>query len=85
MDRIKTGVSGIAAAVSRNESIISANLNNVSSLEIYGIKRFFLSAMDTFAWFIPPTTEMQSEELVRQSVASATQSGKKLRRFRDSS
>lgn len=56
MDRIKSGISSVAATVSKNQSVILANLNNSSAMEIYSIKRFFLSSMGTFNRLIPPET-----------------------------
>jgi GINS complex subunit 2 len=61
MDRIKIGISSLAASVSRGESVVSAKLNNVSAMEMYGIKRFFLTAMDTFTWFLPPPPTLSGE------------------------
>ena len=81
MDRIKTGISAIAAAVSTNESVISANLNNVAAMEIYSIKRFFLSSLDMFFRFIPPPeAEADEEDDSFQSPPAATTG---LRKFRD--
>ena len=82
MDRIKTGISAIAAAVSTNESVISANLNNVAAMEIYSIKRFFLSYMDIFFRFIPPPEVVEAEE-EDESFQSPPATTTGLRKFRD--
>jgi hypothetical protein len=56
------GMTSIADTVKEGHSVISAALNNVSAMEIYTIKRFFLNSMDSFLWLCPPEAEAAREE-----------------------
>jgi GINS complex subunit 2 len=85
IDRIRSGIKAIAETVSRNESVVSANLNNVAAMEIHTIKRFFLESMEKFFWFLPPTDETNNEEVDESNVEDEENrdGGRKLRRFRN--
>mmetsp|Transcript_21817 Transcript_21817/g.30121 ORF Transcript_21817/g.30121 Transcript_21817/m.30121 type:complete len:227 (-) Transcript_21817:59-739(-) len=94
MDRIKAGIRSVATSVNRTERVVSANLNNAAAMEIYGIKRFFLSSMDTFAWFQPVETiessaaDVQGQSYEREASSASTAApdateGRALRRFRN--
>ncbi len=85
MDRIRLGVMGVADAVKQGDSVISAALNNVSSVEIYSIKRFFLSSMDTFFWLCPPKDQAGAAlEANYNETNNNNTSSKKLRKFQKS-
>ena len=79
MDRIRLGVMNVAETVSKGDAVLSANLNNVASMEIFTIKRFFLNAMDTFYWLNPPETAVQDTDN-NDDLGGST---RKLRRFRN--
>lgn len=79
MDRIKMGVMGVADAVSKNRSVVSANLNNASAMEILTMKRFFLSSMDTF-YKLCPSVDAPSTMGAGQNDGST--GGRRLRKFR---
>lgn len=79
MDRIKLGVMGVARSISENRSVVSANLNNASAMEILTMKRFFLSSMDTF-YKLCPSVDAPSVFNVGQSDTGT--GGRRLRKFR---
>jgi GINS complex subunit 2 len=56
-DRIKLGIASIAETIQSGSSVISTNLQNVSSLEVFTIRQFFLGSMDSFLWLKPPLEE----------------------------
>lgn len=62
MDRIRLGVLNLADSVAKGDSVLSAQLKNVSSMEILTIKRFFLNSLNTFYWLNPPESATQYNE-----------------------
>eukprot|EP01031_Cornospumella_fuschlensis_P026821 gene26821-32407_t len=54
MDRIRLGISSVAETVNKDEPVVSAALNNVSSIEVTAIRDFFANSMNTFLWLKPP-------------------------------
>eukprot|EP01034_Spumella_vulgaris_P041102 gene41102-50866_t len=77
------GMTSIADTVKEGHSVISAALNNVSAVEIYTIKRFFLNSMDSFLWLCPPEEIAQEqEENYNQRNVSASGSNKRFKRNR---
>jgi len=86
MDRIKLGVMGVASTVSKNQSVVFANLNNASAMEILTMKRFFLSSMDTFHKLCPSadaTPGYEDEKVDAGTGGGAGTGGRRLRRFRN--
>lgn len=57
MDRIRMGITSVSDEIQGGKAVVSANLQNVGSLEIFTIKRFFLNAMDAFFKLCPPEGE----------------------------
>lgn len=53
MDRIRLGIARVAEAVSQDQAVVSTTLNNVASMEILSIRKFFLGSMDSFLWLRP--------------------------------
>lgn len=53
-DRIRIGISSIAETIRNGSSLVSTNLQHVSSLEIFAMRQFFLGSMDAFLWLNPP-------------------------------
>ncbi len=90
MDRIRMGIASVAESIQRSEAVVFADLENVGSLEIFTIKRFFLNAMDSFFKLCPPAyddTSASAGSVFGSSDASAEPAvaGRRLRRFRDAS
>jgi GINS complex subunit 2 len=56
-DRIRLGISSISESIRNGSSIVSTNLQNVSSMEIFSIRQFFLGSLDAFLWLNPPEEE----------------------------
>ncbi len=91
-DRIRLGVRSIAETIQSGSSVVSTNLHNVASMEIFAIRQFFLGSMDAFLWLKAPEedeflfgSDVVTEETMRaSSTANATTSNNtsKLRRFR---
>lgn len=81
MDRIRLGVMNVVDTIkNKNESVVSAALNNVSAMEILTMKRFFLSSMNTFYVLCPPNDAAQNDTNIGNNTGTG---GRKLRRFRN--
>lgn len=79
MDRIKLGVMGVADSIYKNRSVVFANLNNASAMEILTMKRFFLSSMDTFYKLCP---SVDAPTQYNNDNVDSGAGGRKLRKFR---
>lgn len=96
MDRIRLGVMSIADRIKNtDEGVLFAALNNVSAMEVFAMKRFFLGSMGAFYQLKPPqkatpaTADMSSSRSnflrptdTTASGAAPSTGGRTLRKFR---
>lgn len=82
-DRLRIGMQSVARATFQGTKVNSVQLNNVSSMEVLSIKRFFLQSMQMFEKLVAaPQGQDPQQAAVGDSSGQGTGGGRKLRKHR---